>query len=1488
MSIHKELDYITNTDTVKGVQFGILSPEEIQRRSALEINTQETFIGNEPVIGGLFDPRMGVIDNDKVCKTCEQRNNFCPGHFAHLKLAKPVFYYHFIPQIIKILKCVCFRCSKLLVGMENPEVVEISKKKNGKYKWTQISNLCSKVKICGSDNTDGCGCEQPEKYTREGLNKIFAEWKSTDEENKVLSLSAEMIQKIFSRISDEDCELMGYSRHWCRPDWMICSVMPVCPPCVRPSVRQDNNQRMEDDITHKLIDIIKTNKTITNKLSSNANAQVIDEWVSGLQYHIATLIDNEIPGVAPACQRSGRPLKSIRQRLKSKEGRIRGNLMGKRVDYSARSVITPDPGIGIDELGVPIKIATNLTFPEKVTKYNMKRLSGMVRNGPLVHPGAKSVKRDRENILISLKHINTKDFELREGDIVNRHIINGDVVLFNRQPSLHKMSMMAHKVKVMKGSTFRLNVSVTPPYNADFDGDEMNMHVPQSIAAQTELLNLAYVPYQIISPRENKPCISIVQDTLLGVNRLTRENVTMSMKEAMNILCWNDSYNGDLLENGNKRITGHEMFSSILPNINMKMGNKQYDKDKDSVESNNLVIVNKGQLKQGRLDKDIFSKTSRGFIHTIYNDCGHNEARLFLNNIQFLVNQYLLNTGFSVGVSDLIADKQSNQQMKEKITKQKELVENVIEHLHLNVFENHTNNTNNNEFESRVNKILNEAAREVGKVGVKSLSQNNRMTNMIKAGSKGNEINIAQMVSCLGQQNVDGKRIPYGFTDRTLPHYTKYNDGAESRGFVENSFINGLKPQEFFFHAMGGREGLIDTAVKTSETGYIQRKLMKAMEDLKVSYDITVRNASNGIVQFQYGDDGIDSIYVESIMIGDICESNFQKYTNNFLMTENDIKECVEESVWNGKQQLNKMCTQLNEYFVELTTQRKYIITQLFNNNPNNAIYSPLVIGRIINDAAIYFNISKGKTSLSPLTVIEKVTELKNMIRKTYNNKLYDYIIDHNLSPKNVIYRHRLSEEAFTYVIDNVYNKLIRAVVNPGEMVGAISAQSIGEPATQMTLNTFHLAGVSAKSNVTRGVPRLKELLHISKNQKNPSLTVYLDKDISNTSNPKSKELSQSVMNTLELTTLKDIASSSCIYYDPVNSDLSTLMEEDKATIDLYKEFMEIHSDCQQEQHSHWVLKLNFNRRVMMNKKIYMEDIYYVIKSIYKDDISCIYSDDNSSDLMFRIRVTQQSDTSDADDIKLLKTLEKNIMNKIILRGIEGINKVTMRRLDNQDGNFDENNNFVPESYWVLDTDGNNLVETLALEHVDQKKTYSNDIHEMFELFGIEAARKILLDELNGVIQFEGAYVNYRHMSLLVDIMTYKGYLMSVDRHGINRSDIGPLAKCSFEETTDQLLKAAMFGEADNMRGVSANIMLGQVAPCGTGLTDILLDEVKLQEIHIPQNQIMKDVVPEVDENAEEKEIMCDLSKIQFGFNFDNIAPEKREQELNEVTIKVV
>ena len=460
-----KLPHTSDSETIVGIQFGIFSAEEIVRRSVVEVTSHTT---QEGKIGGLSDPRMGVLENGKVCASCGLNNHGCPGHSGHYKLARPVYHWQFFKMVLKILRCVCVKCGKLLI---NKDLSKSIRRAKGENRWKAVLAACQEVTRCGEQTEDGCGARQPHRYHDDTLCQIVAEWKEMSSEEGEKGdlqrfLEPEYVERLLRRISDEDVDFMGLSRLWCRPERLMCTVLTIPPPQVRPSVIQDNNQRAEDDLTHKLIDIIKANSQLLDKIAKGSKKKVIDEWWTLLQYHVATLVDNNIPGVAPSAQRSGRPLKSFSQRIGSKDGRMRSNLQGKRVEFSARSVITPDPNISVNELGVPFQVAMNLTIPEFVTPENIRRLYAMVQNGPDKHPGASSVVRANGRS-ITLKHVDRASFQLFLGDTVNRHMIDGDETLFNRQPSLHRMSAMCHKARILPGSTFRLNVSVTKPYNAD-------------------------------------------------------------------------------------------------------------------------------------------------------------------------------------------------------------------------------------------------------------------------------------------------------------------------------------------------------------------------------------------------------------------------------------------------------------------------------------------------------------------------------------------------------------------------------------------------------------------------------------------------------------------------------------------------------------------------------------------------------------------------------------------------------------------------------------------------------------------------------------------------------------------------------------------------------------------------------------------------------------------------------------------------------------
>ena len=1410
-------------EPVVGIQICVFSPDEIERRSVVEVTNSGTYEGNEPKIGGLFDPRMGVLDNGKECRSCGQTNHKCPGHFGHFRLARPVYYIQFLPFIQNVLSCVCIRCSKLLV---DKSFRKHFLKRKGEARWRDVLTASKEIKRCGQETEDGCGARQPTRYIREGIARIVAEWDSIDsvpsegavnaakEQKQSQPLEVEFVLRLFRRILDEDVDFMGLSRYWCRPDWMICTILPIPPPQVRPSVIQDNNQRSEDDLTHKLAEIIKTNNTyLQPRIQANAAKSVIDEWTNVLQYHIATLVDNQIPGVAPSAQRNGRPLKSIQQRLGSKEGRIRYNIQGKRVEFSARSVITPDPNISIAELGVPEKIAMNLTRPERVTEFNRQKLYKFVQNGPNVFPGAKTIRRGLDGRIVSLRHVNTKDVVLHYGDIVNRHLMDGDIVLFNRQPTLHRMSMMAHKVKVLKYKTFRLNVSVTAPYNADFDGDEMNMHCPQSYEAATELEEIAAVPHQILRPRDGLPVIGVVQDTLVGSYRLTRQHVKFNRREFMNLMMWNRRFDGTVPEGkADGRWTGHQVLSQLMPAINMDMMNSSKKK----------VIIRDGEVLEGQFDKSTFSKASKGIIHMTYNDYGSKQTVDLLDAMQNTIEQFLIYNGFSVGISDLIADSATKDEMNVKIQEKKSDVETILLSIHQDLFDNNTGKTNQAEFEDKIFGILNKATELSGEIGYNSLANENRMTAMVRAGSKGGPINIAQMIACVGQQNIEGKRIPYGFEDRTLPHFKKYDDGAEARGFIQNSFINGLTPTEFFFHAMSGREGLIDTAVKTADTGYIQRQLVKAMEDLVVQHDGTVRDANMNIAQFHYGEDGINSTKIESQTL-EFSKLSREDIARDFGLEGVDLVPVLADGLDRGDDK-----AALKAFAEQVRADQKMVVEGVFRSGNQGQMFSAVNLDRLLLNMKIKFGLNdQVKTNLTPLRVLAGIEAVLDKTQRFH--KMWAALLRYTMSPLKMIVKERFTESAFDTLCEVLVTKNWQAWVQPGEQVGIIAAQSIGEPSTQMTLNTFHLAGVASKSNVTRGVPRLKELLKVTQNPKAVSLTIPLKKEYQN-SKAKAREVSQE----LELTLLRDMTIKTAIYFDP--KDSNTILKEDRELLAFYKMF-EQDSQAQEGQEatdawSKYILRLEFNRQNMFDKNITMDDILFVLRRRFEDEVQMVYSDFNSQKLVMRIRLSKESldtstgDPSSLDALASYKKFQNKLLNAVIIRGLPGIKAATFRKGSERLSYNEEEGKYKTSEEYILDTDGSNFLEVMNHPAVDATRVTSTHVHDVYPLLGIEATRHTLYTEITTL--FEDGQINYRHLGLLVDVMTRAGRLMSVDRYGINKLDIGPLAKASFEETERILLKAAVFGEIDPVTGVSANIMTGQPIRGGTAFSDILLDEVAL------------------------------------------------------------
>ena len=1152
----------------------------------------ERFKGVMPVYGSVSDPRMGSVDRNVRCKTCDCRceggskTDDCPGHFGHIELCRPVYHCGFIDEVVKVLRCVCYHCSRLLVDENYHKDRRALNVQDSETRMRMIHDLCRSKSRCqtatesdtakllgelqigggggggegaleerfdelereaslgrelgeGNDGAaDGTatgtgnlatsvGCGQPmPKYSRDGM-KINVEYPEDMDvpgngDRKQL-LSAHRAYEILRGISDADATKLGFNVKWTRPEWLLVTVLPVPPPHVRPEVITDG-KGSSDDLTHMIVNIVKANNSLENSIAKGDAPHIIKEFEAYLQNRVTAFFDNERTDTARETQRTGRPLKSIRQRLRGKEGRIRGNLMGKRVDFSARTVITADPNLSIDQVGVPKSVASRLTVPVSVTPFNIHELKELVNKsiggGPPEWPGAVYVIRPDQS-RVDLRYVKSmNDINLDYGWVVERHLRDDDIVLFNRQPSLHKMSIMGHRAKVLDWSTFRLNLSVTTPYNADFDGDEMNLHVPQSITARADADQLMMVPRNIVTPQNNRNVMGIVQDALLGVTRMTKRDVFIEKDVVMNTMMWIPTWNGVVpapaILKPRPLWTGKQLFSMVCPKINYRGRSKNHQEDPKVTDPfvylDSEVLVHQGVLLHGIVDKNIVGTSGGSMVHVSWLEKGWEETRSFMNQVQTVVNYWMVNTSYSVSVSDTVADAATINKIQETLDDAKKKVRQLMLRGQRGQLEMQPGKPLMESFEVNINEVLNDTRSTVGKKAQQSLKERNAIKGTVMAGSKGSELNISQIIACVGQQNVQGKRIRYGFSQRTLPHFSKDDLGMESKGFVENSYLRGLSPQEFYFHAMGGREGLIDTAVKTSETGYIQRRLVKAMETVMARYDTTVRNSRGCIMQFLYGEDGMDAQRIErqsfdtfSYPAAKYKETYFldpsaEKFGQlNYMVSSTGEKAYyLQKSVVDQCRHDNDLRTLMEDEYEQLLRDREELRKIMgcrvgMETDPN--CYLPVNIDRLIWNAQRQFRINMQEpTDLHPRVVHETVTKICQqdilvvrgddpLSREAQNNAtlLFQIHLRSKLATKRALREHRLSKDALDWLAGSIVADFHAAIVHPGEMCGVLAAQSLGEPATQMTLNTFHNTGIGSK-NVTLGVPRLNEILNVAKN----------------------------------------------------------------------------------------------------------------------------------------------------------------------------------------------------------------------------------------------------------------------------------------------------------------------------------------------------------------------------------------------------------------------
>ena len=1469
--------YSNNVKTIKSIDFTIYCNKNVKIYSAVSddpvgIDLAESYENFDPKKGGLVDLRLGTCDIYLACTTCGENSLNCPGHFGHTQLSEPVFHFGFLNHVKNILQCVCLECSNLLINKKDSLSSKIlNKKPEIRFKETKL--ITKNINTCSY-----CGVIIP-KIKKEikdnGTIKIIVErivippaipnvqknkTKQSIDDNSIVkkikeSLSPRDCYNILRNISDIDCYYLGLNPKIQRPDDLIIDILPIAPVIIRPTAKVDfmSSATMEDGITLKYGDIITANKRVKQQMEKEVIVNELSTYKQDiynlLQYHVATLFDNESVNLPRTeFKTGGRTTKSISGSIKGKAGLVRNNIMGKRVDFSARTVITSDPYIDIDQVGVPKKIAMELTIPEEVTPYNIKYLSGLVKNGKHIYPGANFILRityrdgKPEVQKIDLNYLKL-ELKLKLGDIVERHCINDDYVLFNRQPTLHKPSMMGHKIQVIDNdslNTFRLNVSVCKPYNADFDGDEMNLHLAQSIQARNEIKRIANVRFQIVSVKDSNPIIGCQQDALSGAYMLTEPSVRIIGWEAANILSNTTSESKyELLMN--KEYTGHEIFSHIIP------------KGINNIKKNNgniILEITNGQLISGYLDKSSLSFAKNSIIHFIWDKYGPDKTRKFIDDSQRLILNYLILRGQSVGFGDTIIDDKIQNQIQQIISN--ELLESRY---NITQYENDVDQLPLEIIEEDLSKHMNNVQAKITQIVMQNLDKNNFFLLAATSGAKGTPVNVAQICGVIGQTMIEGSRIKKKIESRSLIYFHQNDDTPEARGFINSSYLSGLRGYEFFINMAAGREGLIDSAIKTAQTGYIQRQLIKGLEDLIIRYDGTNRNAKGIIIQLVYGENGLNQA-VQTELLFNIINMNNEAIKTQLSFNDIQIKKISTDIKIkiSDLEFLNNKFTEKLKFFRDKfrEIQTKSLINYKI---VEEKFMVPVNLFRITQD---YTNKKKiDIIDLNPSYILNQIEDflddydnrLITILNKTdkmlkkddremkflLELSLYEY-----LAPVKCIFHYNLNKETFDKLMKEIKMNYIKALIEPGEMVGIIAAQSIGEPTSQLTLNTKHSAG--AKSSSNKGLGRIQEILHYSKNIKVPQMIIYFNPEYK-----KDKNMLNKITSGFTHLSIRQLIISSEIYYDlGLNDKLSNVLKNDNVSNPFY-----INNQSVDINSLPFVIRITLDIEKMVNKETTLLDIktkfiyhwnkYYTNIKIQKKNEKEVISKISkcailsntitANEPIIHIRFNMISFNNN-----LIIEFIRMILDDITLKGIENIDSITIEEEMKID--FDKNTgNIIKSDEPVIYTLGINFEKLRFIKGIDFTRTTTNDIATILKLYGIEAARQIILNELAGAFIAGGTKVNQAHLSVLVDQMCYLGEIISMDRHGISKIDLDPIARASFEKTMDHFVNAAIFNESDTMNSVSSRIAIGRVIPGGTGAFDLLLDTNKIENSEYIENE---------------------------------------------------
>lgn len=1334
---------------VEALQFGVLSDEEILNRSVVELNSLPNKRKNIPTIGSVYDPRLGTVFPGILCSTCGRGPETCGGHIGHIVLKDPVFTTSALPFICKLYECICIRCACLLLPPEfdrnmlrQPTGDQRSTFDGIKQQILAIHTVIQKIQkknpICPS-----CSQIQPKKWILYEKVLLRPLWNSDMFENikAVPTITPTHLYEILQMVSDDDMTLLGFHTIFSRIGSFMHMYYIVPPTLIRPR----RSSRSDDDITCRLRMIIKANLMYncekTRNLSLLHNIETTHQeceippqtWkpchirskVPIVPYQLEEYFElsRQCIGMQDSryCVKNdldyGRELQSIRSRFcatRQKRGRLRASILGKRGDYTARGVASPSTHGDPDQVGVPLYVCMHVTIKDRVCSYNYQVLLEMVLNGPNHYPGANFIERN--NTVYKLPYFCENGLQF--GDIVHRHIVKDDIVIMNRQPSLHRFSMMGYRAYPTHFHTFQLHLAITSAHNLDFDGDEVNMFIPGDMRSRVEVSNLMSV--EANAYRNGSLFIGFVQHACLGAYLMTvdpqfvlsstfvQQLITISRFNNIisPVVCW-------------KGCTGRSLISFLLPTYN-----GQTPLDKRSL--NNAVGI----------------YLQKAFVH---------KRMHYIGCLTRLFEEFLVQYGSTLSFSDC------------SVTLPKSL-HNKIERAQSYLVG--TQGITEKELIYQFERIRD----HVGSFTQKTLiDRSSRLMDIIHSGAKGNLTHVTQNAGMIGQQ-----------MDSHANRHVSVNSHSvcplKAKGFVQSSFAKGLGPIEFFHHLTSARIGLVATAVSTSETGYCYRRISKCIEDVRIMNDHTVRDASHNIVATH----GLFNTECFTFV-----NTSRLAYIENISKTYQHPPKC----------ELNNLQRLQND----IVTRRMYTA-----DTTSVCMILPLSLSESIR---LY--------KYKPCTT----TNIKQH-RKTIYNKVHDACNrlcnqeNRNNFPKNTLFEHLYMDYFASYqfidwdipslcvFLQDVERILFQHLCVPGTPIGLIVSQSFSEPLTQMQLNQFHHSG--ERTEMVGGVVRIKEILNLYKKQVTPSMTIVSKNDCV----PRPNDIVQLL--------LKDTFHCWILCDNGVDTHLSiaksTIQSDNIIYIRLHREVL-IKHECTPRSVNNILQKHYAN---VFNTVAYTTDLtdesWGLWVQCYTIPVSTSKkkkNDDFCSEISIDLEHIQKS-------INIIRS------SKVLIKGVRNI--VDFYTKETQSIQLHNSGRYLEQcKKTIIVTRGSNLAGVCRnIPWVCKENTTTNNIMEVYEELGIDAAYHSIVRELSLVMSSDTTNVSYHHIKLIAQIMCRTGTPCALTFSGLSQSSTSSVKLATFERSLDSFINASTQGHLDQLNGISEAVMIGKQVNVGTGMCNLL------------------------------------------------------------------